>query len=258
MSIDVERRSSDPAHSTSQYWKKEKITAKSGTYAPVLGDGCILCDTSGGNVTINLPSASGQPEMRLSIQKDHASNLVTITPNGGDTINGLSSWVLRHIGDSVIICSDGSSDWLILSIHEPNTTEFFNVEPNANLGNHRVRNIAGTGGHRFEFRIPDDFLSLNSLSLICVPGSGTDGSGKDIDLHSDYFSSNEAYNNHTESDTTSTYDFTGQLNKGTELDVTAVFTNISAGDKCGLFVDHNSIGGTISYIGIEIDYRRRQ
>lgn len=127
---------------------------------------------------------------------------------------------------------------------------------NGSLGNYRVRSIAGTGSHRFTFPgIPDDFNSLISINLVGIVSAGAAGSGKDIDIFSDYAADDEVYNNHTESDTTSTYDFTGKTNTKIDvIDLSGILVNLSAGDSFGIFVDHKAIGGTIYYLGIRLKY----
>lgn len=133
-------------------------------------------------------------------------------------------------------------------------TVYISIEPNANLGNHRVRSISGTGANNFEFFVPNDFSSLVSLDLICSPAVGAAGPNKNIDLTSDYGTLTEIINIHTESDTTTLYDFTGLTNTFTTLDISTVFSNIAANDYCGINVDHNSIGGAINYYFIKITY----
>lgn len=46
-------------------------------------------------------------------------NLVHVTPNGTDTVDGQSSFVLQTKRSSVIVRSDGSSDWMIVSAYLP-------------------------------------------------------------------------------------------------------------------------------------------
>lgn len=132
--------------------------------------------------------------------------------------------------------------------------EFFRSDYNSNNGSYRVRNIGGSGAHRFSFRIPENFQSLNSLKLIGIISSGAAGSGKDIDLISEYAAIGEDKSINGESDVATVYDFTGLDDEFAEIDISGVFTGISAGDKCGLEVDHNGIGGGIDYIGIELLY----
>ena len=57
---------------------------------------------------------------------------------------------------------------------------------------------------------------------------------------------------HTEANTTITYSITS----GTivALDVSSVFASLSAGDFCGINIDHNSIGSDIDYIGTRLRY----
>lgn len=123
-----------------------------------------------------------------------------------------------------------------------------------NIGNYRAQAIGATGAQRFTFHIPDDFNTLIKLAFIVIPAIGAAGAGRDIDLFSDYAAIGEIYNNHTESDTTSTYDFTGTANQITEFNVTHLFNNLSPDDTAGIFVDHNGIGGTINYLGIHMIY----
>jgi len=123
----------------------------------------------------------------------------------------------------------------------------------ANLGDFRVQNLAATGSHRFTFHTPLDFTSLVKLVLLGVPTAGAAGAAKDIDLFSDYAGVGEAYNTHSQSDTTSTYN-TGSANVIFELNIAPLFTSLAASDCAGIFVDHKSIGGTISYLGIVMWY----
>ena len=131
---------------------------------------------------------------------------------------------------------------------------FIGCDYNANYGNYRVRSLAGTGGQRFTFHVPDNFSSLVSLNLIAICSSGAAGSGRDIDLFSEYGAIDEDYDTHSESNTSITYDFTGKTDKIIEIDISSVFTSLDAGDYCGIFIDHNAIGGTLYYIGVELQY----
>lgn len=126
---------------------------------------------------------------------------------------------------------------------------------NANLGNLRTREVAGTGAHRFTFYVPNQVQNILSIKLVGIVSAGAAGSGKDIDLASEYGQIGEPSNQHTESDTTSTYDFTGKSGQYTEvIDLTVVLTSILPGDYAGIFVDHNGIGGPIDYLGVKIQY----
>lgn len=127
---------------------------------------------------------------------------------------------------------------------------------NANSGDSRVRAIAGTGGHRFSFPIPSDFNSLVSVYLVGEITSGAAGSGKDIDLSSEYGGMDQASNFYSETDTTTVYDFTGKSGQRTRaIDLSVVLNNIAADQGVGVFVDHNGIGGSINYLWVELKYR---
>ncbi len=139
----------------------------------------------------------------------------------------------------------------------PLATIFIPTDHDANLGNHRVQNISGAGSHRFEFQVPIDFAGVNSIKLYGAPSSGAAGSGKDIDLFSDYAGIGEIYNTHSQSDTTSTYDLTGFTDKIFGFDIQPLFTDIQPSDFCGIFIDHKSIGGAIKYFGIIFIYVRK-
>ena len=122
-----------------------------------------------------------------------------------------------------------------------------------NYNNYRVRTIAATGSQRFTFCIPDDFNSLVSLEAVGAPTGGAGGVGKDIDRYSDYGAVGESTTQHSEADTTSTYD-TGTDDNWEAIDLSSVFSSLNAGDICGVLVDHKSIGGAINYARIILKY----
>ena len=73
------------------------IVSTQSPYTPVDTDTFLFVDTTGGAVTIDLPAASGRtgPIRVKDIKGDAATNNITITPNGTDTIDGLSSLVIN-------------------------------------------------------------------------------------------------------------------------------------------------------------------
>lgn len=124
---------------------------------------------------------------------------------------------------------------------------------NTNLGNHRVRSISGTGNHRFIFVIPTDFVSLISLSLV---GISTVTTSADIDVSSDYGKDGENYNHHSEARDGGTTPTALTADQVERFDLSDVFSAIEAGDACGFNWDHNSIGGTMYFWGVELRYYR--
>lgn len=120
----------------------------------------------------------------------------------------------------------------------------------ANRGDFRVRAQGNTGTFRYTFNVPPDFDSLVSLELIAIPQFTSVASN--IDLFSDYGALGELFTTHSEADTTSTFPFT--LDTLTAVDISSVFSSLSAGDFCGMFFDHKAVGGTVDYLGIKMVY----
>ena len=130
---------------------------------------------------------------------------------------------------------------------------FYNAtDYSGNRNDYRGRNISGSGSHRFTFYVPEDFGSLEELVLVGIAAATV--AGVDIDLETDYAPAGQDSQVNSESDVTSTYSFT--VNEITEVDISAVFSNLAAGHYCGIFVDHNAIGTTVTYLGIRLRYRR--
>jgi hypothetical protein len=127
---------------------------------------------------------------------------------------------------------------------------FFLADPSGNLGDLRVRAVAGTGGHRFDFSIPQDFSALVSIELLGFPNANF--VNQNIDLYSDYAAEGQLYSTHSETDTTSVYSMT--QNTLYALDLSSVLTQLAAGDVGGVFVDHLAIGTTVNYLGIRLRY----
>lgn len=51
----------------------------------------LVCDTSSGAITVNLPAIGSNPGKSVTILCTSASNDVTIDPDGSETINGTTS-----------------------------------------------------------------------------------------------------------------------------------------------------------------------
>lgn len=125
------------------------------------------------------------------------------------------------------------------------------------VGDHVVNSLSKSSGSQIviPFKIPSDFASLTSLKVVIIPTTGAALSNRNLDLTSDYGSLGELYNQHSESNTTITYNLTGFGNRFTTLDVSSVFTSLSGGDYCGLTITNGSdMGGVIYYVGVLIQY----
>lgn len=174
----------------------------------------------------------------------HADGLPA-APAGGDVWNVTGDVFVRTGGATLNLSSLGGTK----SITFPIT-----LFTGQNRGDHRVDSLGATGVGRYNFAVPEDFGSLTSLELIGIPMAGAAGASKDIDLFSDYGAVNENFANHSESDTTTLYDFTGDTDLFIPIDLSVVFSSLTAGDFCGVQVDHNSIGGAIDYKLIKMVY----
>ncbi len=82
-------------------------------------DRLVTVDSSGGATTINL-LAAGDATQPLTI-KNLGTNTVTVTPDGTDRIDGLTSFVIAAASSptfpSIMMASDGVSSWWILASH---------------------------------------------------------------------------------------------------------------------------------------------
>ena len=89
----------------------------------------LICDTTSGNITVSFPKASLNQNTAIGVTKKSVdAHTVAITPFSGDTIQSLSTLTLSSAGDSVILISDGISNWQILA--DARTTASFSVSPN--------------------------------------------------------------------------------------------------------------------------------
>jgi len=71
-------------------------------------DRMIFADTTGGSITIYLPSATTTAGRELIIQKSVAANGVTVQAYTGETVEGSGSVTLSAMGDTITIISNGS------------------------------------------------------------------------------------------------------------------------------------------------------
>jgi hypothetical protein len=81
-------------------------------YTVVATDRNIVYDATSGASTINLPVATGSGRV-LDISKKDSVNLVTVTPNGADTIEGAATYVLMVQYQDITLLDSASGLWLI-------------------------------------------------------------------------------------------------------------------------------------------------
>ena len=81
-------------------------------YTPVVGDEVILADATSTDVEVTLPAAS-VAKRKLTIKRvnsDVSVNTATLTPNGSDKIDNLSTMTLLA-GESAVLVADGVAEW---------------------------------------------------------------------------------------------------------------------------------------------------
>lgn len=106
-------------------WLPPSLSAVSKTnaaspYTILLSDGLILCDTSGGAITLSLPAATGSGR-KIRAKKTTADlTAVTISRAGSDVIYdnlaaSSTSATLHTIGEEVELCDTASATWHVIS-----------------------------------------------------------------------------------------------------------------------------------------------
>jgi hypothetical protein len=84
-------------------------------YSVGVNDYDILADATSAAFAITLPASSGFTNRELRIKKiDSAAHNVTITPTGGDTIDGAASKVISTQWVVVTLHTDGTGKWFIM------------------------------------------------------------------------------------------------------------------------------------------------
>jgi hypothetical protein len=132
---------------------------------------------------------------------------------------------------------------------------FVPITTNAQYGNYAVNNTGSNASAYFNTKVPDNFLSLVNCFVYGIIDPSTAGASKDIDIYVDYATVGEAYNTHTASDTTTVYDLTGTGNQIYRFTLNSLLGSLAGDDSLGVQMDHNAIGNSIYYLGIEIEYR---
>ena len=65
-------------------------------------------DTSGGDVSLNMPAAEDGGEIRV---KNTGGNVVTLSATGSDSIDGGGTYELVNLNDAVVVISNNQSLW---------------------------------------------------------------------------------------------------------------------------------------------------
>lgn len=127
---------------------------------------------------------------------------------------------------------------------------FFSPEFNSDKGDYATHYIASGGQSFFSFRVPADFKTLVKVVMVGIPNN-TQANGP-FALSSNYGQPGEQFDAHSEADPAGTVSTTA--NQTFELDVSSVFSALSAGDYCGLDLNQNGISGGVHYLGLVLRY----
>lgn len=103
------------------------IQSKTTTYSILSTDDVVLA--SGSAFTLTLPAASTKHVLYIKKTDSSFTNIITIARAGSDTIDGATSTTLNTIGETVVLVSDGSTAWQILSRSYPQTWTAYTPTP---------------------------------------------------------------------------------------------------------------------------------
>lgn len=76
---------------------------------PTTGYNVYYVDATAGAIVVDFPTAVGNAAWYIVKKIDSSSNTVTLNPNGAETIDGLSTQVIRFQNTSVDVYSDNSN-----------------------------------------------------------------------------------------------------------------------------------------------------
>lgn len=123
------------------------------------------------------------------------------------------------------------------------TKEFFFWDLTGNVGSGTITYLT--------LKVPHDYTSITSAQVI-VYHQDINKSTVDIDITADYGAVGEAFNNHSESDTASTYNFTA--NELTAIDISSELTGIAVDDYVKIAVTVNTADLELWIYGIRFRY----
>lgn len=91
------------------------VVSVTGTYnaTQTSGEYLLICDASGGAVTVNLPTAVGNTAKFEIHKSDSSTNTVTVDPDGAQQIKGDTTLTIKYQFSTATIVSDDSG-WVIV------------------------------------------------------------------------------------------------------------------------------------------------
>lgn len=82
--------------------------------ATIETDSVILCDATGGAITVTLPAAASSTGYQFDIKKiDASANAITIDGNGAETIDDAATATITTQYENVTVYCDGTEWWIL-------------------------------------------------------------------------------------------------------------------------------------------------
>jgi len=91
-----------------QYNYPQTVVTATTNFAAVAGQ-LVACTNT---ISVTLPSAAVSTNAPIAI-KNQGAGVITVTPNGGDTIDGAASFTINYTGSCMSLLCDGVSNWII-------------------------------------------------------------------------------------------------------------------------------------------------
>jgi hypothetical protein len=85
------------------------ITITSATYSVIAMNQILKFDCTSNAIVVSLPLASSFIGQSFTIRKIDSINILTINPNGTDTINSYSTMIFQYKNSTVTLISDGTN-----------------------------------------------------------------------------------------------------------------------------------------------------
>ena len=102
------------------------------------GEIVLLCNTSGGDIVVQLPTIANAPRRWYIIKKtDMTGNKITVTATGGNTINGAFTFDIQSEISIEIVNTGVGNDWSIL------TNLVTTASNDIGVDSREVRNLVG-------------------------------------------------------------------------------------------------------------------
>lgn len=124
----------------------KSLTVSDSPHTLTSRDYFVLCDCSGGDITLNLPVASDYRPY-LVVKTDATSSTVTVEGNGSETVSGSLNHVISRQWESVGYVSDGTGYYITqeASVSPPTDATYIVQTSDATLSNEQALDLLVNG-----------------------------------------------------------------------------------------------------------------